>query len=692
MNKKQNINGSVNSAGFFCIRELYKSLTLKFYLSPQKRLLGGFSLMEMMIVLLIVAIIAAATAPMVSKKLARNAGTADSPWVFTGLSDNVAFNQGGGNLTAIIGANGVPNDAGHSKLYINASDEEGQIGFGVNGSYAGKIQIGPRNNIGILFGENAQLAPAGNVTDDAERVYSNGDALAIGFKAAATGPRSVALGRETVANTVSSVAIGNDAKAQAHHSSAFGHDAKIKGLAHHSTAVGHAAEVGRRSINSVALGYNATIDKDSEESIAIGHNAEAKGKKSIAIGGSIQSNTTTYSLDILSSAIIFRNRESNALEGRHPIYTLGIKADEYPSVTTSSKDDAEEQFKVRLLADERVRAKLTNNTNNTNYFVLSIALNSQAQQSQVTKTSANGENSIAIGTGVTAAANQVVIGTTDHAVSIPGNIATGSLNTSGNLIVSGNSTISGNESIGGSLTANQFRTNTIQNTNGNTYLSFNNNVVTLGNTSTTVHIPGHLVVGGYIEGNNSTPVSLRTYSWDKNNSFPSTELTKLVLTNKNTPNGYWWFKRYESYVSDRRLKNVGEKFTGGLEELKKLDLYHYTFKKDEKKTPQVGVMAQDLRKVFPNAVWEGEDGYLKIRWDEMFYAVINAVKELDSKISTAFEQIKANTDKINELQTKIDEQQKVIAKQQQTIDELSKNIEKQNAEFEKRLKKLEQTK
>ena len=43
-------------------------------------------------------------------------------------------------------------------------------------------------------------------------------------------------------------------------------------------------------------------------------------------------------------------------------------------------------------------------------------------------------------------------------------------------------------------------------------------------------------------------------------------------------------------------------------------------------------MAQELQKVFPNSVFEDENGYLRIRWDEMFYAAINAIKELDKKI------------------------------------------------------------
>ena len=84
--------------------------------------------------------------------------------------------------------------------------------------------------------------------------------------------------------------------------------------------------------------------------------------------------------------------------------------------------------------------------------------------------------------------------------------------------------------------------------------------------------------------------------------------------------------------SDRRLKNIGTRNIAGLKDLNQLKIYNYTFKNDKSRRPQIGVMAQDLQKVFPNSVFEGPDGYLRIRWDEMFFASINAIKELDRKI------------------------------------------------------------
>ena len=85
-------------------------------------------------------------------------------------------------------------------------------------------------------------------------------------------------------------------------------------------------------------------------------------------------------------------------------------------------------------------------------------------------------------------------------------------------------------------------------------------------------------------------------------------------------------------TSDRRLKNIGSKSNAGLAEIMKLKVFNFKFKDDEKKTPHVGVIAQDLMKIFPNSVKTNEKGFLTIKLDEMFFAAINAIKELDRMI------------------------------------------------------------
>ena len=123
--------------------------------------------------------------------------------------------------------------------------------------------------------------------------------------------------------------------------------------------------------------------------------------------------------------------------------------------------------------------------------------------------------------------------------------------------------------------------------------------------------------------------------------------------------------------SDIRLKNVSGDNTAGLKEINALEVKNYTYKDDKEKTPHVGVIAQQLQKIFPNSVIKGEDGYLRIRTEEIFYAMVNSIKEL-------FAQIQDLTAKIVGLDKRLTELEKENAM-----------LKKQNEDFEKRLSKLE---
>lgn len=135
--------------------------------------------------------------------------------------------------------------------------------------------------------------------------------------------------------------------------------------------------------------------------------------------------------------------------------------------------------------------------------------------------------------------------------------------------------------------------------------------------------------------------------------------------------------------SDKRLKDVIGENLDAMDKINQLKVYNFTFKDDEEKTPRVGVMAQDLRKIFPNAVFEGDDGYLKIRHEDMFYAMINALKELDAKIKAIATQIADNIKVVAEqkaeitaLKAKVDKQDKEIEELKDEIKDLKKIVNK----------------
>lgn len=255
---------------------------------------------------------------------------------------------------------------------------------------------------------------------------------------------------------------------------------------------------------------------------------------------------------------------------------------------------------------------------------------------------------------------------------------------------------------------------------GNNAIAHYKNTVVLGDSNTTVFIPGNLVVNhaaliGREAGRNDN-LYFRPYAqedgrhfavlnagdWKGNDSNLSmvqddTDTDKLVVrVGPYSTQTEWWRGDYKdnnrTHInfedptrgnnpkshkhSDIRLKNVGEPFTAGLNELEKLNFYHFTFKKDKDQVPQVGVMAQDLQKVFPQAVSKDDGGWLTIRWDEMFYAAINAIKELNTKVC-------AIAKDVTNLKTVTDEHTKTLEAQAQTIEQQQVEIKELTARVEK---------
>ena len=91
--------------------------------------------------------------------------------------------------------------------------------------------------------------------------------------------------------------------------------------------------------------------------------------------------------------------------------------------------------------------------------------------------------------------------------------------------------------------------------------------------------------------------------------------------------------------SDERLKDVNGDFTRGLDALSGLYPSYFNYKQDNARgipsdREYVGLIAQDVRAVIPEAVREGQDGYLSIESDPIFWTMLNAIKELSLKVGS----------------------------------------------------------
>jgi len=89
--------------------------------------------------------------------------------------------------------------------------------------------------------------------------------------------------------------------------------------------------------------------------------------------------------------------------------------------------------------------------------------------------------------------------------------------------------------------------------------------------------------------------------------------------------------------SDGRLKNVHGDFSAGLSQVLKLHPVRYSYKKENAMGIQdfdehVGFVAQDVKKVIPEAVTENNKGYLLVNNDPILWTMLNAIKEQQREI------------------------------------------------------------
>jgi len=104
-----------------------------------------------------------------------------------------------------------------------------------------------------------------------------------------------------------------------------------------------------------------------------------------------------------------------------------------------------------------------------------------------------------------------------------------------------------------------------------------------------------------------------------------------ITGNAQKPGGGAWL-----VLSDARLKNVDGSYEKGLDEIIALEPVNYHYKDNngrgyDASIGYVGLVAQDVQPIFPEAVTEGRDGYLELDTSSINFAVINAIKELKAE-------------------------------------------------------------
>ncbi len=416
-----------------------------------------------------------------------------------------------------------------------------------------------------------------------------------------------------------------------------------------ATAASENVAVGSYALNYNTANYNTALgayalykNTTGANNLAIGYNsayANTTGAHNISIGNeSFKTNTTgSYNLAIGKSAL---GKNTTGQQN------IAVGYESLQSLTTGTYNTA---VGFRTLQTSTTGIMNTAVGLESQYYATTAQYNTSLGASSLKSTTTGGSNTV-VGSAAmfsnTAGANNVAIGSS---------------------ALYRNTTGTGNIAIGYNSATNVNDSNKLYIGRGNNssdvliYGDMQNKVLTI-NGKLVINGQAFIKSGG-VEYKIVTEPDLRGLSYQKATGVAT---APTAITAPGT------------IISDARLKNIIGDNTAGLKEIMQIQVKNYTLKRDKKKEPLVGVIAQELQKVFPNSVAEGRDGYLRIKRDEIFWACVNAVKELNNM----FQDITAKITGLEEKIRLLEDTNKLNA------DKISA-LERQNKLMEERLTALE---
>lgn len=86
------------------------------------------------------------------------------------------------------------------------------------------------------------------------------------------------------------------------------------------------------------------------------------------------------------------------------------------------------------------------------------------------------------------------------------------------------------------------------------------------------------------------------------------------------------------YSSDKRLKTNIRPLEPSLEKLERINSYRFAYRNDPSRTEHIGVMAQEVAEVYPEAVRKDDQGMLRVDYPALVPALIKSIQELDARV------------------------------------------------------------
>jgi hypothetical protein len=502
-----------------------------------------------------------------------------------------------------------------------------------NAFLAGKVRIGTPDSVG----ENSF---ATGYQPKARGMYSQ----AMGFKAIANGDYSTSIGKNAIASSTNSFALGDSPQATGLDSYAFGAGAIASGP------------------GSYAFGSDGR-DKNGN---LTGAKTTASGSYSFAIGqGSVASNTSAFASGLLATA---------SGKGSTAIGFGTVAQGEYSTAMgafTKSYGTASTSMGAFTVANSDVSTAMGMLTSATGYGSTALGYSSVT----------NAESATAMGYGTNASG----IGSTAMGLSTAAS-GTGSTSMGSSTAASGYFSTA----LGFNTTAQCYASLVLGRYNLNAGLSdewnFWDPVFVIGNGSSTdarsnamtVYKNGIADFGWFINLNKtSTGEALRVsdaqaiwydgtyFSWGYGGTY-NVFADKVSIGTVANPGSYSLYVSGNAYStgswsgSDIRWKKNLEPLQNVLPELLNLRGVRYNWRTDEysemnfEKGVQIGLVAQEVEKVFPDLVRTDDKGYKAVSYDKLSVILLEGIKEQQKQIESQQERIDRLEKIVSEIEAKLE--------------------------------------
>ncbi len=542
-----------------------------------------------------------------------------------------------------------------TRVYITESGAKGKLGgFAVSGrtpskgietdyfNISGNSDVETVNSEARIFWYPKKEAfLTGRVlVESADSVGTN--SMATGFESKAIGDYSQSMGYKTIARGENSTSIGDSAIAQGFNSYAFGSNALANGR--YSFAFGgpgtyynyatsqYDTVYAPKAISDYSYAFGMGSVASGLGSITLGVLNEASGPYSTAIGGKTVS--SNYYSTAMGSATTASGFGSTAL-GSHSIAS-GNTSTAMGFYTTASGDYSTAMGMNTIASGENSTA--IGGDMNTAYRVVASGDKALAMGEGTT---ASGYNSIATGYRTRASgATTVAMGSQTVAKS-PLEFVIGANN---DTTLSTKTFWYGTDPlfiIGNGSNINDRSNAMVVYKNGNADVNGVLNVYYDGSSPSFDYI-ANFKHGSGMYDNHGIKISAGTFTGTGNTTmiaFADCDGDALggSITNNNGIINY-------NTSSDKRLKsNITKASLNGIEIINKIPVVNFEYKKTPGFT-HTGFIAQDVQKVFPEAVSENEEGYLQLSLPTLIPVLTKAVQEQQEQI----EKIKSDNEELKE--------------------------------------------